>query len=163
MGQTDISLAYDLLAQYLSRVQKSGNRRWAHIWLINAGKGYESLNHYPEADSIFRMARQNARQTNPKAYCDALTYTVQLYFDWDKPDSLTKYLHLGEQAARAARDRETLSFLRTYRAASHIRAGQRDAMRADYDEAIRLAAGLPNKNALFMAQYSRASAYLTNP
>jgi len=163
VGQTNIGLAYDLLAQYVTKVQKIGNRRWLHILLINSGKGYESLNHYPEADSIFRLARQNARQTSPKAYCDALTYTVQLYFDWDKPDSLTKYLHLGERAARAARDRETLSFLRTYRAVSRVRAGQRDSMRADYGEAIRLATGLPNKNALFMAKHSRASAYLTNP
>ena len=163
IGQTNLGLAYILLAEYVEKVRKTGNRQWLHTLLINWGKGYESLNQYPKADSLFRLARQNARKTSPKAYCDALTYTVQLYFDWDKPDSLRRYLAIGEQVARRVHDRETLSFLRTYRAASHIRTGQTDAMRADYKEAIRLATGLPDKNALFMAKYGWAATYLTNP
>ncbi|WP_020607642.1 tetratricopeptide repeat-containing sensor histidine kinase [Spirosoma spitsbergense] len=163
IGQTNLGLAYILLAQYVEKVRKTGNRQWVHVLFINWGKGYESLNQYPKADSLFRLARQNAWQTSPKAYCDALTYTVQLYFDWDKPDSLRRYLAIGEQIARRAHDRETLSFLRTYRATSRIRAGQPDSMRADFNEAIRLATGLPNKNALFMARYSWAATYLTNP
>jgi signal transduction histidine kinase len=163
IGQTNLGLAYILLAQYVEKVRKTGNRQWVHVLLINWGKGYESLNQYPKADSLFRLARQNARQTSPKAYCDALMYTVQLYFDWDKPDSLSRYLVIGEQIARRAHDRETLSLLRTYRATSRIRAGQPDAMRADFNEAIGLGKGLPNKNALFMAKYSWAATYLTNP
>ncbi|GAB2604118.1 ATP-binding protein [Spirosoma areae] len=162
IGQTNLKLAYDLLAAYVPTIRKMGNRRWLHILLINWGKAKESLNHYDEAEPLFRQARQNARPV-PQLYCHALTYTVQLYFDWAKPDSMAHYLVLGEQAAQAANDRETLSLLRTFRGASRSRAGQADSMRADFDEATRLATDLPNKNALFMARYSRASLYLTNP
>ncbi len=162
MGQTNLPVAYEWLARYVPTVQKSANRRWIHILLINWGKAKESLNHYDEAEPLFQQARHNARPI-PELYCHALTYTVQLYFDWDKPDSLARYLRLGEQAARAINDRETLSLLRTFRGASRIRAGQADSMRADFDEAIRLATGLINKNALFLARYSRASYCLTNP
>lgn len=35
IGQTNLPLAYDLLAQYLPVVEKTGNRRWTHILLIN--------------------------------------------------------------------------------------------------------------------------------
>ncbi len=162
IGQTNLNLAYTLLAGYVPRVQKTGNQRWTHILLINWGKANESLNHFDEAEPLFRQARQNAK-SNPRFYADALTYTAQLYFDWDKPDSLAHYLALGEQAARTAHDRENLSLQRSIRAASRSRLGQTGAMRADYDEAIRLATGLPNKNAIFIARYSRASDYLTNP
>lgn len=162
MGQTNLNVAYDWLAQYVPRVKKTGNRRWIHSLLVNWGKAKESLNHYDEAEPIFREARQNARPI-PLLYCHALTYTVQLYYDWDKPDSLARYLALGEQAARAANDRETLALLREFRGASRSRLGQPEAMLADFNEAIRLATGLPNKNALFMALHSRASFYLTNP
>lgn len=162
VGQTNLPMAYGWLAQYVATVRKTGNRRWLHILLINWGKAKESLNQYAEADSLFRLARQNARP-NARFYADALTYTVQLYFDWDKPDSLSRYLMLGERAARVAHDRENLSLLRSIRAASRSRTGQREAMRADFDEAIRLATGLPDKNALFIARYGRASNYLTTP
>ncbi|QIP17262.1 hypothetical protein G8759_33785 [Spirosoma aureum] len=162
VGQTNLPLAYEWLAQYVSKIQKSVNRRWIHILLINWGKAKESLNHYDEAEPLFRQARQNARGI-PLLYCHALTYTVQLYYDWGKPDSLAHYLTLGEQAARSANDRETLALLRDFRGASRIWSDQREAMRADFEEAIRLSADLPDKNALFMARHSLASYYLTNP
>ncbi|WP_338868185.1 ATP-binding protein [Spirosoma sp. SC4-14] len=161
VGQTNLPLAYEWLEKYQRRVQKTGNRRWMHVLLINWGKGYESLNHYDEAEPIFRRARLNAK-TIPLLYCQALTYTVQLYFDWGKPDSLSHYLELGEQVARSVNDRETLSLLRTFRGASRSREGQQEAMCADFNEGIRLAAGLSNKNALFMARHSRASYCLTD-
>ncbi len=162
IGQRNLPLAYELLAKYVPLVQKTGNQRWTHILLINWGKAKESLNQYDEAEPLFRQARQNAR-TNLRFYADALTYTVQLYYDWDKPDSLAYYLALGEQVSRAAHDRENLSLLRSFRAASRNRSGQLKARQADYDDAIRLATGLPNKNALFLARFSRASNCLTNP
>lgn len=163
IGQTNLAVAYDLLAKYVPVVEKTGNRRWTHILLINWGKGYESLNHFAEAEPIFRKARQNALLTSPIAYDDALVYTVKLYHSWDKPDSLAHYLAIGEQAARAAHDRENLSFLYSFRAASHKRDRKTAELRADYDEAIRLATGLPNKHALFIAKYSRAWDCLTTP
>lgn len=162
IGQTNLDLAYDLLAQYVTRVRKTGNQRWLHILLINWGKAKESLNHFDEAEPIFRQARQNAKN-NPRLYADALTYTVQLYFSWDKPDSMARYLAIGEQLARTTDDRETLALLLDFRGASRNRAGQDEAMCADFNESIRLATGLPTKYALFMARHSRASYCLTNP
>jgi signal transduction histidine kinase len=162
IGQTNLKLAYDLLAHYVPIVQKTGNRRWMHILLVNWGKGYESLNYFSEADSIFRLARANARAV-PLLYGQALTYTVQLYTDWGKPDSLTHYLTLGEQVARQANDRETMAFMHIYRALSRQRQGQTAAMRRDFDEAIRLATGLPDKNALFMARFIRTNKCVPNP
>ena len=161
-GQTNLSLAYDWLAQYVPKVQQTGNRRWTHILLINWGKGYESLNQPAKAEPLFRQARHNAAP-DPKFYADALTYTVQLYNDWDKPDSLAHYLALGEKNARLAHDRENESLLRTFRALSYLRQGNPDAMRANFDEAIRLVTGLPDKNALFMAWFNRTTHYLSNP
>ncbi|MVM39308.1 hypothetical protein GO730_19985 [Spirosoma sp. HMF3257] len=162
MGQTNLPLAYEWLAHYVPKVQKTGNRRWTHILLINWGKAKESLNHFDEAEPLFRQARQNARPI-PKLYCDALTYTVQLYYSWDKPDSLTHYLALGERTARAINDSETLALLLDFRGASRSRTGHAEAMCADFNESIRLARGLPTKYALFMARHSRASYCLTNP
>ena len=162
IGQTNLAVAYDLLAHYVPTVQKTGTRRWTHILLINWGKGYESLNRLAEAEPIFRQARQNAAP-DANLYADALTYTVQLYTDWDKPDSVDRYLALGERIARLANDHENGSLIRTFRALSRMRKGQPDAMRADFDEAIRLATGLPDKNALFMARFNRATHYLGNP
>ncbi|MVM30683.1 hypothetical protein GO755_11630 [Spirosoma sp. HMF4905] len=162
MGQTNLPLAYEWLAQYVPKVQKTGNRTWIHIILINWGKSYESLSHYAEAEPLFRQARQNARSI-PKLYGQAIAYTVQLYLDWSKPDSLAHYLALGEQVAKAINDRETLSFMYTFRALSKARQGKSEAMRPDFDEAIRLASNLPDKNALFMARFNRTQHYLTNP
>ncbi len=162
LGQTNLALAYDLLKAYVPKVQATRNQRWTHILLINWGKGYESLNRLAEAEPIFRQARQNAA-SNARLYADALTYTVQLYTDWDKPDSVARYLALGDQVARMANDRQNLSLLRTYRALSYQRQGNPKAMQADFDEAIRLASGLADKNALFMAWYNRTNKVLTNP
>ncbi len=162
IGQTDLKLAYELLAQYVPKVQKTGNRQWTHVLLINWGKGYESLARFTEAEPIFRKARDNARSI-PTLYGQAITYTAQLYMDWDKPDSLARYIALGEQVAGAANDRETLAFMRIFRALSRQRQGQPEAMRRDFDEAIRLATSLPDKNALFMAWYNRTNKCLTNP
>ena len=162
IGQTNLSLAYDLLAHYVPTVQKTGNRRWTHVLLVNWGKGYESLNHFAEADSIFRLARANARPVT-LLYGQALTYTVQLYTDWDKPDSVALYLALGEQVARQVNDHETMAFMHIYRALSRQRQGQTPAMRRDFNEAIRLATGLPDKNALFMARFIRTNRCFPNP
>lgn len=162
IGQTNINLAYTLLEQYLAKVKPTGNRQWIHVLLINWGKGYESLSHYAEAEPIFRQARQNA-QPIPRLYGQAIVYTCLLYLDWPKPDSLAHYLALGEQVATAAHDRETLAFMHIFRALSRQGNGQPQANRRDFDEAIRLAANLPDKNALFMARFNRTVYYLTNP
>lgn len=161
VGQTNLPLAYEWLAQYVAKIKKTGNRRWIHILLINWGKAKESLNHYDEAEPIFTQARQNA-QPVPLLYCQALTYTAQLYFDWDKPDSLARYLALGEQVARKANDRETLALLRVFRGASRSRTDPIETVCTDFNDAIRLAGNLPNKNALFIALHNRASYCLTD-
>ena len=162
IGQTNLQFAYELLARYVEKVRKTGNQRWMHVLLINWGKGYESLSHFAEAEPIFRQARQHA-QGIPARYGQAIVYTALLYLDWGKSDSLNHYLTLGEQVARSANDRETLSFLQTFRALSQLQTGRPEAVRRDFDEAIRLAANLPDKNALFMARFNRTVYYLTNP
>jgi len=163
LGQTDLPLAYQLLAEYASKVRETGNCRWMHVLLINWGKAKESLYQFAEADSLFRLARQNARRCGPKANTDALTYSAYLFYNWEKPDSLARYLAEGENAARAAHDRETLSLLRTFRGWTYAKTEQIEPMRANFNAAIRLARGLPDKNALFLALNSRASHALTTP
>ncbi len=162
IGQTNLKLAYELLAQYVPKVRATRNQQWLHVLLINWGKGYESLGRFAEAEPIFRQARDNSRSV-PRLYGQAITYTAQLYVDWDKPDSLARYVALGEQVARAANDRETEAFMRIFRALSRQRQGQIAAMRRDFDEAIRLATPLPDKNALFMAWFNRTNKCFPNP
>lgn len=162
IGQTNLQVAYDLLAQYVPKVRKMGNQKWLHILLINWGKGYESLSHFSEAEPIFREARQNAK-SDPLLFGQAIVYTTLLYLDWEKSDSIAHYIAIGEKIARRVNDRETLSFLHTFRALSNLRKGQPEIVLRDFNEAIRLATGLPDKNALFMAQFNRTVYYLTNP
>ena len=162
VGQTNLSLAYDWLAQYVPKVQKAGNQRWIHILLINWGKGYESLSHFAEAEPIFRQARQNAR-SDPRLYGQAIVYTALLYLDWDKPDSVVRYIALGEAVARPVNDRETLSFLYSFRASLDRQKGKTESAWRDYSEAIRLAEHLPDKNALFTARFNRTAYLLPNP
>ncbi len=162
LGQQNLPLAFTLLARYESRIRKTNNRRWLHILLIHQGKGYESLNRLAEAEPIFRKARQNAAP-DPQLYSDALTYTVQLYMDWEKPDSVERYLPLGLRIARQLKNPENLAFLQTFRALTWQRKGNPDAMRAAFGEAIRTARLLSDKNALFMAWFNRTTYALTTP
>jgi signal transduction histidine kinase len=162
VGQTNIQLAYTWLAQYVPKIRKTGNRRWLHVLLINWGKGYESLSHFAEAEPIFRQARQNARP-DPRLYGQAIVYTALLYLDWDKPDSVVRYVALGESVARSVNDRETLSFLYSFRASLDRQKGQPEAAWRDYTEAIRLAGNLPDKNALFTARFNRTAYLVPNP
>lgn len=162
VGQTNIELAYTWLAQYVPKVRETHNRRWLHILLINWGKGYESLSHFAEAEPIFQQARENARP-DPRLYGQAIVYTVLLYLDWDKPDSVMRYITLGEAVARPINDRETLSFLYTFRASLDRQKSHDEVAWRDYSEAIQLARNLPDKNAYFTARFNRTAFLVANP
>jgi signal transduction histidine kinase len=158
-GKNNPALGYELLARYVARVRTSGNRPWLHVLLMGWARAKSSMILSNEADSLYRLARQNAGP-GTRAYREALVGTVLLYGEWNKTDSLEKYLVLGERECRRAGDRENLSFLYTFRAVSHPR--DTAAMRRLLGEAARLAAPLPDKNALFTARYNYANVYLQN-
>lgn len=162
IGRTHINLSYELLAEYVPRVQKTGNRHWVHILLMGWAKAKESLNFFDEAEVLFQKARQNARP-DPALWRETLTCTTLLYSEWGKQDSLEAYLRLSEQVDRAANDRENLAFILIFKALSLFGPGRMDSMRTNLEEAIRLASGLRDKNALFMARYNYTLHYLGNP
>lgn len=157
IARTNPQLGFDLLTDYTRRVHGTGNRAWLHVLLMGHARAKSSMIFSNQADSLYREARRNAGP-GTRAYREALVGTVLLYGEWDKRDSLEKYLALGEADARRADDRENLSFLRTFRAATHPR--DTAAMRRLFAEAIRLAAPLTDKNALFTARYNYANVYL---
>jgi tetratricopeptide (TPR) repeat protein len=85
---------------------------------------------------------------------------VLLYADWGRVDSLDKYVELGKQAAAGAGDKENLSFIYTFSSLAHLT--DTAVLGKNLQEAIRLADGFPDKNALFTARYNYASIYLRN-
>ncbi len=156
VGQTNLNLAYQFLAEYYSIIKSTGNRQWAHVLLMNWAKAKESLTAFDEADSLYRFARDNA-VNNPRNYDEALVGTVLMYLEWGKEDLLEKYLSLGEKKCRENKDNENLSFMYTFKALSNME--DNALMRKNLDSAILLAQNLPNKNALFTAKYNRTVFY----
>ena len=155
IGQTNINLAYELLAEYVPNVRKIHNRQWTHVLLMNWAKAKASLHVPQEAERLYQQARQNA-DTGSRLFREALTGTIILYAEWGKADSLAKYLTMDERASRAANDAENLSFVYTFRAMSRIRQAPTDTLRREIQTAIRLAETLPDKNALFTARFNYA-------
>ncbi|HLY71225.1 MAG TPA: ATP-binding protein [Puia sp.] len=156
VAQTNINISYEILAQYLPLIKPTGNKQWAHILLMNWAKAKESLTAFDEADSLYKLARENASD-NSKNYDEVLVATVLMYLEWDKKDSLQKYLTDGEKICRQNHDNENLSFIYTFKAMSRLE----DAafIKHNLDSAILLAQHLTNKNALFTAKYNRAVFY----
>ena len=156
VGQTNINLAYQFLAEYFSIVKATGNEQWSHVLLMSWAKAKESLTAFDEADSLYRLARENA-SSNPKHYDEALVGTVLMYLEWGRGDSLGKYLSLTEKKCKEHDDKENLSFVYTFKGLSNME--DTAAFRKNLDSAILLAENLPNKNALFTAKYNRAIFY----
>lgn len=157
VAKTNPKLGFDLLTGYTLRVRGTGNRAWLHVLLMGHARAKSSMIFSNQADSLYREARRNAGP-GTRAYREALVGTVLLYGEWDKRDSLEKYLALGEAECRRADDRENLSFLRTFRAVTHPQ--DTASVRRLFTEAIQLAAPLRDKNALFTARYNFANLYL---
>ena len=159
IARTDINLSYSILSEYTPMVERTGNKAWVHILLMGWAKARESLTNFAEAEQLYGQARANA-VGDKRRYDEALVGTVLLYAEWDKPDSLDKYVRSGKAAAAAAGDNENLSFLYTFGASAHMT--DTAAMGRDLETAIGLAKDLPNSNALFTARYNYASIYCRN-
>ena len=156
IAQTNINISYEILAQYLPKVKATGNRQWAHVLLMSWARAKESLIAFEEADSLYRLARENALP-DKRFYDEAIVATVLLYLEWGRADSLAKYTLLGETVCRANKDNENLSFIYTFKATSNME--DTAGMRRYLDSAAILSANLPDKNALFTAKYNRAIFY----
>jgi len=156
VAQTNINISYEIFAQYVPLVKLTGNREWLHILLMSWARAKESLTAYDEADSLYKLARDNASE-NPQRYDEAIVATVLMYLEWGREDSVAKYLSLGEKVCLQNKDNENLSFIYTFKALSDM--SDTASMRKYLDSAIMLAASLPDKNALFTAKYNRAVFY----
>ncbi|MEI7581630.1 ATP-binding protein [Runella sp.] len=152
-GKTNLNLSYEWLAEYVPRVQKEGKWEWAHMLLMAWARAKESFGIFEESAKLHQRALQNA-PPNSQQYREALVGSVLLYNHWNKVDSSAKYLALGEAAAKAANDRENLSFLYTFHAAGRIPPNDFKSRENYYRQAIQLAEGLKNKNAEFTARYN---------
>jgi hypothetical protein len=151
IARTNIALSYRILSEYTPMVQATGNREWVHILLMGWAKAKESLDYFAEADSLYRQARENARRAgNTRFYDEKLVGTVLLYAEWGREDSLGKYAVMGEAAARQANDKESLSFIYTFRSLTHP--DDTAAMGRSLRQAMVLASTLTDKNALFTAR-----------
>ena len=156
IAQTNISISYQIFAEYVPMVRATGNRRWLHVLLMSWARAKESLIAFEEADSLYTLARENAA-TEGRAYDEAITGTVLLYSEWGRKDSLAKYLPLAVQACTEHKDPENLSLVYTFSASFDM--DDTATMRRNLDMATRLALPLTDKNALFTAQYNRAIFY----
>lgn len=160
IGASNIDLYYEIITGYIPIVKKTGNRRWLHILLMTLAKTKVALGLYSEADSLYQLIHVNAGD-DPTFLRTSLVGTVILYSEWgEHPDSLDKYFRMAERQFIKTNDREALSFVYTFKALSLL--NQADAVRDYLEKAIRLAEGLPDKNALFTARYNYALAVLQN-
>lgn len=157
VAKDHIGLSYEILADYLPLVRKTGNKQWIHILLMGWARAKASYHFFEEAEGLYRQARQNAPDTSV-LFREALVGTVLLYGEWERPDSMRKYTGLGESACIRARDHENLSFIYTFKAMSDM--VDTTAMRSYLTKAISLASDLKDKNALFTARYNHANIFL---
>ncbi|GLU52126.1 sensor histidine kinase [Dyadobacter frigoris] len=157
IGKKNIAISYEILAEYVSVVQRTGDKRKTHILLMSWAKAKESLHFFEEAEKLYAKARSNAYGTG-QMYREALANTVLLYGEWTKPDSLKKYITLGEKECLRSGDRENLSFIYTFKALSNM--ADTAFMHKNLSKAISIASGLKNKNALFTARYNYANMFL---
>lgn len=159
VGRNNINDSYKILGEYLPVVQKTGNRWYAHVLLMNWARAKESFQNFAEAEGLYQQARANARE-NPQLYDEALVGTVLLYAEWGKIDSLDKYVSIGKASAEKAKDNENLSFIYTFSTIKYLT--DTAQMGQAFRKAIALAENLPNKNALFTARYNYANVYAQN-
>jgi signal transduction histidine kinase len=159
IGKNNIGFAYQILGEYLSMVRATGNKDEAHVLLMSWAKAKESLKAFADAEKLYQQARDNAKD-DPRHYDEAIVGTLLLYADWGRLDSLDKYTALGKASAAKAGDPESLSFIYTFSSLAYLT--DTVAMGRNLQEAIRLATGLPDKNALFTARYNYANIYLRN-
>jgi signal transduction histidine kinase len=156
IGKNNINISYEILSEYVPEVKKTGNKAWVHILLMGWAKAKESLAYFAEADSLYRQALNNAAGDSHR-FDEVMVGMSLMYAEWGKTDSLDKYIFMGKRSAARTGDMENLSFLYTFGAMGHLT--DTVAMGQSLTEAMRLATGLANKNALFTARYNYASIY----
>jgi signal transduction histidine kinase len=156
IGRSNIQISYKILAEYTPMVRKTGNKRWTHILLMGWARAKESLVSYADAESLYQKALENAAGDG-RRYDEVLVGLSLMYAEWGRTDSLNKYDSIGKRMAARVGDVENLSFLYTFGAMGHL--SDTAALGRDLLEAMRLAAGLRDKNALFTARYNYASIY----
>ncbi|MFT3823323.1 MAG: hypothetical protein QM731_05355 [Chitinophagaceae bacterium] len=150
---------YSIIRQYLPLAKD--NRQWTHVLLMGWAKAETALGSYDKADSLYRVTRNNS-PADSRQYREATVATILLWTEYDKTDSLKKYLPPWIQLAKDSKDNETLSFLYCFKTLGFYVAGQVDSMLVYFEEAIKLAEPLADKNALFTAKYNYANIYLRN-
>ncbi|MDR3716870.1 MAG: ATP-binding protein [Puia sp.] len=160
VGRYDINFYYRIVNEYIPLVNRTGDRRRLHILLMSLAKTKVALGLYEEAEQIYQQVHANAGDSTAFLR-GSLVGTVILYSEWGKhPDSLKKYSALAERQFTDTHDPEALSFIYTFKALSLL--NQTDSVRSYLTNAIRLAGGLADKNALFTARYNYALAVLQN-
>jgi len=157
IGKNNLAISYEILAEYLPMVQKTKDKRKIHVLLMGWARAKESLHFFEEAEQLYQKARQNA-SGDGQMYREALVNTVLLYGEWEHPDSAKKYIALGEKECMRSGDKESLSFIYTFKALSMSEDTAR--MHHFLSKAIILAKDLDNKNALFTARYNYANIFL---
>ncbi|MGC4034574.1 MAG: histidine kinase [Chitinophagaceae bacterium] len=159
IGRTNLSISYEILAEYVPMVKATGNRQWAHILLMGWAKAKESTGYFQDAEKLYYDVQKN---TNPgeRYYREMAAAMALLYGEWGKIDSLDKWVGIGEKLCNESNDKETLSFLYGFKAMT--RDADTAQMRYYFEKAIALAQDLPDKNALFTATYNYAYVYCQN-
>jgi signal transduction histidine kinase len=156
IGKTNINISYEILSEYVPTVEKKGNREWTHILLMGWARVKESLVNFQDAETLYRQALDNAAGDS-RRYDEVMVGLSLMYAEWGRTDSLDKYVALGKRSAARSGDMENLSFLYTFGAMGHL--ADTAAVGQGLMEAMRLAAGLTDKNPLFTARYNYASIY----
>jgi signal transduction histidine kinase len=160
IGKTNIQISYDILGEYVPMVRKTGNREWVHILLMGWARAKEALLGFEDAETLYRQALANAGG-NDRRYDEVMVGMSLMYAEWGKTDSLDKYDSLGKLNAARVGDKENLSFLYTFGAVGHA-SSDTAALGGGLGEAMHLAEGLADKNALFTARYNYATIYCQN-
>jgi signal transduction histidine kinase len=167
IGKTNIQISYEILGEYAPMVRKTGNKEWMHILFMGWARAKEALLSFGDAEALYRQALANA-VGDDRRYDEVMVGMSLMYAESGETDSLDKYDSLGKQRAARAGDNENLSFLYTFGAVGRGSNGtvghatDTAAMGQGLREAMRLAEGLVNKNAMFTARYNYATIYCQN-
>jgi signal transduction histidine kinase len=159
IGKTNLSVSYEILAEYVPMIKATGNRHWIHILLMGWAKAKESTGFFPEAEKLYYAVQKNTKP-DELYYREAIAAMALMYGEWGKIDSLDKWVSVGEPLCVKANDNETLSFLYGFKAMT--RDGDTAQMRYYFEKAMELARNVPDKNALFTATYNYAYMYCQN-
>jgi signal transduction histidine kinase len=160
IGKTNIQISYEILGEYVPMVRQTGNRERVHILLMGWARAKEALLGFEDAETLYRQALANAAG-NDRRYDEVMVGLSLMYAEWGKADSLDKYDSLGKLNAARVGDKENLSFLYTFGAVGRA-SSDTAALGSGLREAMHLAEGLADKNALFTARYNYATIYCQN-